>query len=38
METELLMAIYRELLRRGLLTETEYEKLIVNLQMGGRGK
>ncbi len=32
METELFVAIYKELLNRGLLTEAEYQKLILNLQ------
>lgn len=34
METELFIAIYKELLSRGLLTEAEYQKLILNLQKG----
>jgi len=37
METELLVAIYKELLTKGLLTEAEYQKLILKLQTGGKG-
>ena len=36
METELIVAIYKELLSKGLLTEEEYQRLVRNLQVVGK--